>query len=48
MNLANQVYPKISIGLNNACLDAIQRPHGYIIFDTTDGLSFGTDLFPTD
>jgi len=52
MYLTNQVYPEDSIGLNNAYLDATQRPHGYLILDLTqdtdDGLRFRTIIFPKE
>ena len=42
--LANEVYTEDSLGLYNAYLDTIQKPHGYLILDLTqdtgDGLRY--------
>jgi len=52
MYLANQVYPEDSLGLYNAYLDAIHRPHGYLILDLTKdtdyGLRFRTNMIPEE
>ena len=52
MYLAQQEYPEDSLRLYNACLDAIQRPHDYLILDLTqdknDGLRLRTNIFPTE
>jgi len=46
------MYLEDSIGLYNAYLDAIRRPHGYLIFDMIkdmdDGLRFRTNISPTE
>ena len=46
------MYPKDSIGMYNAYLDANQETHGYLLLDltqdTNDGLSFRTNVFETD
>jgi len=44
------VYSEESLGLYNACLEATQIPHSYLIFylaqDTDEGLRFRTNIFP--
>jgi hypothetical protein len=48
--LARQVYPENSPSLYKACLNATERPHGYLILDfgqnTNDLLRFRTNTFP--
>jgi len=52
MFLARQVYPENSTSPYKAYLDAIKRPHGYLLLDlsqdTNDRLRFQTNIFPTD
>jgi len=48
--LARQAYPDDSHSLYESYLDAIRRPHGYLILDfaqdTDDKLRFRTNVFP--
>ena len=48
--LANQVLPEDSSGLFKAYLDAMTRPHGYLLLDLTqdseDRYRFRTNVFP--
>ena len=52
MFLARQVYPKNSISLYKAYLNATGRPYGYLVLDlsqdTNDHLRFRTNKFPSD
>jgi len=50
--LAKQLYPADILRLYNANLDETHRPHDYLILDltqdTSDGLRFRTNIFPTE
>ena len=51
-HLARQVYPEDSAGLYKYYLDAIERPHGYLVLgfsqDTDDRIRIRTNIFPDD
>jgi hypothetical protein len=51
-HLARQVYPEDSVILYKAYLDAIEKPHGYLLLDLAQDkdkrLRFRTRIFPNE